>query len=153
MAAGIEQAADLLQTMRLAFEEYRNSLNPPTGALIETIDDVRAALANGGAFLARVDDTVVGSARYRFRNGYIYTERVAVNPEYRRKGVGSALMQAIEKTAQESGYPQLRLSVRASLASNLKFYEDLGYRALESRRHPRGPDFEITLSKTITRQR
>jgi hypothetical protein len=36
--------------MRLAFEEYRGRLVPPSGALTETIEDVRTAISGGGAF-------------------------------------------------------------------------------------------------------
>ncbi len=44
---------------------------------------------------------------------------------------------------------EIRLGVRASLPGNLRFYEELGYRALESRPHPRGLDFEIALRKIV----
>ena len=77
---GIEQASEVLRIMRLAFEEYRDHLVPPSGALTETIDDVRNAISGGGAFLAFTGDTVVGSARYRLFPDYAYAERIAVLP-------------------------------------------------------------------------
>ena len=36
--------------------------------------------------------------------------------------------------ARQAGLPEIRLGVRASLPSNLRFYENLGYRAFESAR-------------------
>ena len=48
--------------MQAAFEEYRGRLDPASGALRETIDDVRAAISSGGAFLAFSSAVAVGSA-------------------------------------------------------------------------------------------
>ena len=46
---GVEQAADVLGIMRVAFEEYRGRLVPPSGALSETLEDVRGAIKIGRA--------------------------------------------------------------------------------------------------------
>ena len=146
---GAEHAEEVLRSMQRAFEEYRGSLHPPSSALEETVDDVRAAIAKGGAFLARDGETVIGSARYQFRPGYVYAERVAVDRAHRGRGVGAALMRAIERAARAAGYTEVRIGVRASLPSNLRFYEALGYLTQVSRPNPRGPDFEMTLSKDL----
>lgn len=47
---GVEQAHEVLRIMRLAFEEYRGRLVPPSGALTETVEDVRTAISGGGTF-------------------------------------------------------------------------------------------------------
>jgi len=148
-AAGADLAEEVLRAMQRAFEQYRGTLQPPSSALDETLDDVRAAIARGGAFVARDGESVVGSARYQFRPGYTYAERVAVDPAYRGRGVGAALMRAIEDAARASRSPEVRIGVRASLPDNMHFYEELGYRTRDSRPHPRGPDFDMTLSKDV----
>lgn len=147
---GIEQAGEVHRIMRLAFEEYRGVLSPPTGALTETVEDVRIAMGNGGAFLALEGDVVLGCARYRLFPDHAYAERVAVLPEHRRKGVAAALMEAIEHTARGLGLPEVRVGVRASLPSNLRLYENLGYRTIASRPYATGTDFEIFLSKPLS---
>jgi hypothetical protein len=58
-------------------------------------------------------------------------------------------MRAIEAAARAAGYTEVRIGVRASLPANLRFYEGLGYRTRDSRPHPRGPDFDMTLTKDI----
>jgi ribosomal protein S18 acetylase RimI-like enzyme len=146
---GVEQAREVLRIMQLAFEEYRGRLVPPSGALTETIDDVRHAINGGGAFLAFAVDTAVGSARYRLFPDHAYAERIAVLPEHRGRGVAVALMAAFEEAVRALRVPEARVGVRASLPSNLRFYETLGYRALASRPYPTGTDFEITLSKRV----
>jgi GNAT superfamily N-acetyltransferase len=146
---GVEQAGEVRRIMQVAFEEYRGRLVPPSEALTETIEEVCTAISGGGAFLAFAGEVAVGSARYRLFPGYAYAERVAVLPEYRGKGVAVALMGAFKEAIRSLGVREARVGVRASLPSNLRFYENLGYRALVSRPYPTGTDFEITLSKHL----
>jgi GNAT superfamily N-acetyltransferase len=146
-SAGVEQAGEVHRLMHLAFEEYRALLKQPSGAHAESVEDVRAAIGRGGAFLAILGDESIGCARYQLRPGHAYAERVAVLPVWRGKGVAAALMAAIEQAVAERGVAEIRVSVRATLPSNLRFYENLGYRALESEQYHSGHDFSITLSK------
>jgi len=148
-SVGIAHASEVRRVMQLAFEEYRGRLVPPSGALTETVDDVCTAIRNGGAFLAFVGDTVVGSARYCLFPDHAYAERIAVLPAHRGSGVAVALMAAFEEAIRALSLPEVRVGVRASLPANLRFYENLGYRALASRAYPTGTDFEITLSKSL----
>ena len=146
---GPDRAEDVFAATRAAFAEYAGVLDPPSGATTESLDDVRAGIAEGGALLAWIGDALVGTGRFRLRDGWMYAERIGVLPAARGGGVGVALMRAIEDTARAAGRAEVRLATRAALWRNLRFYEGLGYRAIASRRHPRGPDFEITLSKDV----
>jgi ribosomal protein S18 acetylase RimI-like enzyme len=145
----VEQASEVRRMMQLAFEEYRGRLVPPSGALTETIDDVRTAIRGGGAFLAFTGDVAVGSARYRLFPDHAYAERIAVLPAHRGRRIAVALMAAFEEAVRVLRVPEARVGVRVSLPSNLRFYENLGYRALASRPYPTGTDVEITLSKRL----
>jgi len=148
-SAGIDEAHAVLSIMHVAFEEYRGRLDPASGALSETIDDVRAAIGAGGAFLAFSGDMAVGSARFRLAPGYAYAGRVAVLPAYRGQGVAGALMTAIEASARAHGVAEVRVGVRGSLPANRRLYEKLGYRVLSSRRYETGTDVDITLGKEL----
>ena len=146
---GIEQASEVRRIMQVAFEEYRGRLVPPSGALTETLEEVCAAISGGGAFLAFAGHVAVGSTRYRLLPDHAYAERVAVLPEHRGKGVAVALMGAFEEAIRALGVREARVGVRASLPANLRFYENLGYRALVSGPYSTGTDFQITLSKGL----
>jgi ribosomal protein S18 acetylase RimI-like enzyme len=146
---GPDRAADVWAATRAAFAEYQGVLDPPSGATIETPDDVRAGIAEGGALFAWLGGEVVGTGRFRLRDDHLYAERIGVLPAARGRGVGVALMRAIEAAARTTGRPEVRLATRAALWQNLRFYEGLGYRTMSSRRHPRGPDYEITLSRRV----
>ena len=147
---GLDEAEKVMQVMRLAFEEYRGKLYPESGALRETLEDVRSGIASGGALLAFVDEAIAGSARYRVFPGHLYGERIGVLPAYRGRGIAAALTQAIEASARERGVPQVHVKVRAAIPSNLRLYEKLGYRILVSEPYPVGTDVQITLARNLT---
>jgi ribosomal protein S18 acetylase RimI-like enzyme len=149
-AAAIEEAGQVFFAMRLAFEEYRGKLYPESGALRETLEDVRAGIASGGAFLAFMDETIAGSARYRVFPGHVYGERIGVLPACRGRGIAAALTKAIEANAGKRGIAQVHVKVRASIPSNLRLYEKLGYRVLASEPYPIGTDVQITLARNLT---
>lgn len=147
--AGDAEAEQVLAAMRLAFAEYRGKLHPESGALRETLDDVRSGIASGGAFLAFVDEAVAGSARYRVFPDHVYGERIGVLPEFRGRGIAAALAKAIEASAGASGIAQVHVKVRASIPSNLTLYRKLGYRVVASEAYPIGTDVQVTLAKDL----
>lgn len=83
-------------------------------------------------FVARLDGRVVGTimAGYDGHRGWIY--RVAVAPEVRRRGIGSALMRHAEQALKDRGCPKVNLQVHSANAGVAAFYEALGY-AVEPR--------------------
>jgi ribosomal protein S18 acetylase RimI-like enzyme len=52
---------------------------------------------------------------------------VAVHPEFRRRGIGSALMKKVEGALIELGCPKLNLQIRAGNSQVQSFYDSLGY--------------------------
>ena len=60
--------------------------------------------------------------------GFSWIATVAVLPEYRRKGIGRALLHACEAQLRT---PRLRLSVRMTNQSAITLYEQEGYRAMD----------------------
>src|SRR5262245_60711478 len=83
-------------TMQRAFAEYIGVLRVPSSSHAETVDDVRRALVVGGGVLAWSEGACVGSARFVLEPDTLYVGRVAVVPEFRRRGVASLLMRFIE---------------------------------------------------------
>ena len=83
-------------------------------------------------FVAIDKDRVIGSAMAGFdgHRGWVYY--VAVYPDYRRRGIGSALMSKAEQALKEMGCPKLNLQIRADNHQVQAFYESLGY-AVEER--------------------
>jgi ribosomal protein S18 acetylase RimI-like enzyme len=57
-------------------------------------------------------------------------ETVAVRAEARDRGIGTALMEAVEAWARERGFEHLSVSVRTANAGARRLYERRGFRSL-----------------------
>ena len=135
--------------MRAAFQEYADRLQPPSGALSESVEDVERFLETGGAVLAWLGDNAVGTARFEPSGAGLYVGRVSILPAYRLRGIATVLMRHIEREAQEAGLSFIKVGVRMSLPGNLALYQSLGYEVLEVRQHPKGPDRIVWLTKPL----
>lgn len=110
-----------------AYAEYTENEALPFAAHHETVDDVRAALAHGGAVLAWYEGAVVGTARYRLDGDHFVIERVAVLPGFRGCGAASAMLRALEATALSYGCATTELCSRLTLPRNIALYQRRGY--------------------------
>ena len=83
-------------------------------------------------FVAVSDQAVVGTVMggYDGHRGWVYS--VAVEPRWRRRGIGAALLRRLETALAERGCLKVNLQVRAANAGVIAFYEKLGY-AVEER--------------------
>ncbi len=125
----------LLGLMKAAFREYEGVLDPPTGARDETIETVQRRLNAGAAAIASVDGEPVGFAFYEPDDELLYFGRLSVLPEWRNKGVGTALLDYVERCARETGMPGVKLGVRLQLPHLIARYERLGYRISKHMTH------------------
>jgi predicted N-acetyltransferase YhbS len=118
---------DILGVIHQAFEQYRRTLDPPSGAHKETLDSVRDKLAHGGAAVATEGARVVGCCMWRREPTHLYVGRLAVLPEFRKVGIGGQLMEWMEQTARQLGAPRIQIMVRIALDGMKEFYERKGY--------------------------
>jgi ribosomal protein S18 acetylase RimI-like enzyme len=98
-------------------------------------------VANSGysfLFVAAAGDRTVGFISGELRQGsptflprtWASVDDIFVEPEYRNRGMGSALLQSVRDWAQERGADGISLQVAAANARGRKFYEDLGFREI-----------------------
>jgi ribosomal protein S18 acetylase RimI-like enzyme len=78
-------------------------------------------------FVAALEGAVVGTVMggYDGHRGWVYS--LAVQPQLRRHGVGSALVRHLEQALAGRGCMKINLQVRTSNAGVVAFYEKLGY--------------------------
>lgn len=94
----------------------------------------RHLLTRGHAqvLVATEHGALIGNVVLLFRRGRraarVYS--LVVHPDFQRRGVARALLQAAEAEAQRRGYTQLSLEVRADNAPALGLYTALGYDAM-----------------------
>ena len=128
--AGIGDAAVVHRLTQAAFAGQER-LTPPSGALRETEEDVRAQLAARPGAVAYVDGVPAGAYRLEeHADGTLHVRRVAVDPAYRGRGVARAMVEHAERRARDDGRPEIRLGVRDELPDNLEMFQHLGYQVV-----------------------
>lgn len=112
-----------------AYEEYRETLVPPSGVFTETLDEVREELSRGGAVIALLGGEPIGCGRWKVdrEHTHLYFGRLSVLPAYRQRGVAARIIGWFEERARELGLPEVRLGVRLALPRNIDLYTRLGY--------------------------
>lgn len=134
--ANADDAAVMTDLIHAAFAEYKGQYDPPIRALDETVENVTAKLAEGGGTLALVDGVNAGCVLYYPQDDVLYLGRLAVLPQYRRNGIGLALVVAVETKALEQKWERVQTVVRTALSWNLTFFEKLGYRVIAHKTLP-----------------
>jgi ribosomal protein S18 acetylase RimI-like enzyme len=123
-AGDVQSVLDLL---RAAFASTEVPLDPPPGALRETADSLETQILSGGGAGAISGKRMIGSVLWIVVDG-LYISRLAVLPQWRRCGIGSALLAACEDEARRHGQRRLHLETRLVLAGNLRLFARFGYR-------------------------
>ena len=102
---------------------------PETPLHNDPIRDIQSKLKiQPGLFLVAVNDhLLVGTAMAGFdgHRGWVYY--LAVDPAYRRKGIGTALMKKAEGLLAQMSCSKVNLLIRADNSDLQTFYEKLGY--------------------------
>ena len=105
----------------------------------KTPDDIARMIADrqaaGHAFLLAEDAGLLGFATYsQFRGGIGYAtcmeHTVILSPAARGRGVGRALMRAVEDHARNAGAPQMIGGVSGENPEGRAFHKALGYREI-----------------------
>ena len=130
--AGADDAGELLTLQRAAFvTEAQLYDDPRLPALVETLEELRAAL--GLALTAREGSRLVGSVRARVDGGVLHVGRLVVAPDRQGRGIGAALLAAVERRPGP-GVHTAALFTGSRSAGNLRLYTRAGY--VEQRREP-----------------
>ncbi|HYL01074.1 MAG TPA: GNAT family N-acetyltransferase [Steroidobacteraceae bacterium] len=77
---------------------------------------------------ARSDRTIAGFAIMRYGEAAAHLNLLAVDPAYRRRGIGRRLVTWLEETALTAGAYLVGLELRAQNLEAQDFYRALGYR-------------------------
>ena len=116
---------EILNLQRLAYQSEAILLNnfsiPP---LMQTLEEVQQEFAHGVFLKAVIDGQIIGSVRGYIQDGTLHIGKLIVHPEYRGKGIGTQLLQAIEDACPDCRY---ELFTSAKSEKNIRLYERQGY--------------------------
>jgi chorismate mutase/N-acetylglutamate synthase-like GNAT family acetyltransferase len=104
--------------------------------MIQNLEAMRNDFTNHTIIKAVAEDLIVGSARARVENGICLIGRVIVEPVYQKRGIGSALVNALEERFTDVLFYELFTAEKS--VSNIKFYTRLGYKEYDTFEDPSG---------------
>ena len=120
---------ELHEALAVRFRVFVDEQGVPADEEIDAYD----ASPTGGAgsealhILAKADGATIGAARLLLEapiGGAVHLGRVAVLTEWRRSGVGNALMERLHGEARARGFVRVEISAQTYA---IPFYERLGY--------------------------
>ena len=128
-----QDAAEILALQKLAYQSeaaiYGDYSIPP---LTQTLDQMRADLANQTCLKATMDGRIVGSVRAHLREDTCFVGRLIVHPGHQNRGIGTRLMDEIERAFPGAARFELFTGHRSE--RNLCLYHKLGYRPCKQER-------------------
>lgn len=83
------------------------------------------------AYLKRMRGIVLDSLFFEGVPGSYYIGTMAVDPEHRKRGIGAALLAAVEREAAAQGFSRLSLLVSPDKERTRGLYERVGYAAVD----------------------
>jgi ribosomal protein S18 acetylase RimI-like enzyme len=116
---------ELLALAHGAFGEL--AIDPPSSVLKETAADFAARLRSETCFVIERDGRLIGSVFCIPDGDALYIGRLAVAPDWRRRGIANALIAAAKAEARRIGAKRMTLKARIALASNVELFRRHGF--------------------------
>jgi len=115
---------------QLAFKKYADDLGLPdqVTALKETEEMIYQELQTKTILIAFLNGKPVGSIRYEFlTENVVYISRFGVRPDIQNKGIGRALILAVEEEVKQKGATLITLHTASKITSLIRFYYGMGF--------------------------
>lgn len=145
--ATIDDAEEILCLQKLAYRIEADRYNDYNiSPLKQTLEEIKEQFKNYIFLNAVSNDKIMGTVRAYEENGTCYVGRLAVHPEMQNRGIGTALMQEIEKYYKPKRF---ELFVGSKSDNNIYLYRKLGYRIFKTAKYECG-NIEIYYLQKIT---
>jgi len=111
-------------------------IDPPSSVLKETEADFTKRLSDETCFVVEAAGKLIGSMFCRLDGDTLYVGRLAVAPDFRRRGIANALMQAAKTEARRIGARRITLGARIALPGNVALFRRHGFAIVRETCHP-----------------
>jgi predicted N-acetyltransferase YhbS len=132
--ADAARAGELLALAHRAFGDL--PIDPPSGVLQETAADFATRLASETCFVVESDGQLIASVFCAVDGDALYVGRLAVHPDWRRRGIANRLMETAKAEAHRIGAKRITLGCRIALAGNLALFRSHGFVVVAETCHP-----------------
>jgi GNAT superfamily N-acetyltransferase len=89
--------------------------------------DLEEEILGKHVFLAEIESKVAGCAILGFDAEKAHLANIAVDPNFKGKGVGSRLMDYVEEFARQQGSKEICLATHIKMPENVALYQHLGW--------------------------
>ena len=123
----ISDAEEILSLQKLAYRseaEIYNDFNIPP--LVQTLESIEKDFENQYFLKAVMDGKIIGSVRAYTKEGTCYIGRLIVHPDFQNRGIGTDLMNEIERIFNTCRRFELFTGDKSE--RNLHLYQKLGYK-------------------------
>ncbi|HZD58948.1 MAG TPA: GNAT family N-acetyltransferase [Anaerolineae bacterium] len=131
--AKTEDAEEILDLQKLAYQSQAKIYNdyslPP---LTQTLEEVKVDFEDQIVLKATISKRIIGSVRAYVDEETCYIGRLFVHPDFQNRGIGTELMNAIERTFNEA--KRFRLFTGHRSDKSIYLYQKLGYKMIEIKR-------------------
>jgi len=125
----------ILDIQRKAFSEVARKFNLKSMSQIEqTLESLNDEFNNHIILKACITDSIVGSVRACSENDTCYISKLIILPENQNKGIGKALMNAIENYYNNT-VRRYELYTGSRDARNIYLYNQLGYKLYKTEKY------------------
>jgi ribosomal protein S18 acetylase RimI-like enzyme len=129
-SATTRDAANVTALVSAAYGHYEERIGmvprPMTDDYTEVIKNYRVTLAERG-------QTIVGMIVLTVTDDGFLIDNVAVEPSFRGKGIGKALVAFAEAEARRAGFDSIYLYTHEKMTENIALYSRIGYVEYERR--------------------
>jgi ribosomal protein S18 acetylase RimI-like enzyme len=125
--AMISDAEEILVLQKLAYRseaEIYNDFNIPP--LVQALESIEKDFENQYFLKAVMDGKIIGSVRAYTKEGTCYIGRLIVHPDFQNRGIGTDLMNEIERIFNTCRRFELFTGDKSE--RNLYLYQKLGYK-------------------------
>lgn len=131
--ATVDDAKEILELQKLAYRReadlYNDYAIPP---LTQTLEEMKSDFNNQLFIKACVDGNIIGSVRAYIKQDICFIGRLMVHPDFQNQGIGTQLMNEIEKRFNQARRYELFTGYRSE--GNLFLYHKLGYSHFKTER-------------------
>ena len=148
--AAISDAEEILALQKLAYRseaEIYNDFNIPP--LVQTLEGIEKDFKDQFFLKAIMNGRIIGSVRAYTREGTCYIGRLIVHPDLQNRGIGTRLMNEIERIFNT--FRRFELFTGDRSERNLYLYQELGYKIFKTAKITDQTNIVFLEKKTETR--